>query len=264
MNVVEITVSRLLKSEPVILDTINKHHKIVIEQDTDATIIDELYSKDRIDSDSVLEVEISEGSKLSYISLQSLSNDSNNLIKRKIILKKGSELNFTCCTLGAKTHNSVTDIYLDEGADANYSEAFFSDKNQNFNISANLYHRGKHTRGKVVVKGILKGSSRSIFKGIIRIEKGAEQADSFLAEHTILLDKDARSDSIPSLEIKANEVRCTHSSSMSRIDIDHIFYLMSRGISKEEATRCIALGFLSTAINNEQLMEKVSLKWEND
>ena len=82
------------------------------------------------------------------------------------------------------------------------------------------------------------------FKGMIKIEKGANSAESFLAGHAILLDKGAKSDTIPGLEIETNEVRATHSASVAQIDENQIFYLMCRGLSNEEAKREIVSGFL--------------------
>jgi Fe-S cluster assembly scaffold protein SufB len=90
----------------------------------------------------------------------------------------------------------------------------------------------------------MKDTSQSLFKGMIKINKNAKSTESYLAGHAILLDKGAKSDAIPGLEIESNEVKATHSASVSQIDEKQIFYLMSRGLSEESAKREIVGGFL--------------------
>jgi Fe-S cluster assembly scaffold protein SufB len=90
----------------------------------------------------------------------------------------------------------------------------------------------------------MKDTSKSLFKGMIKIGKEAKAAESYLAGHAILLDKGAKSDAIPGLEIETNEVKATHSASVAQIDEMQIFYLMSRGLSREGAKREIVNGFL--------------------
>jgi Fe-S cluster assembly protein SufB/Fe-S cluster assembly protein SufD len=103
---------------------------------------------------------------------------------------------------------------------------------------------GPSTEGRVVEKSILRNKSKSLFKGMIRIEEKATKANSFLSGRSILLDKDAKSDSIPGLEILTNDVKATHSASVAPIDEEQIFYLETRCLSKKEAERTIIEGFL--------------------
>ena len=94
----------------------------------------------------------------------------------------------------------------------------------------------------------MRDSARSIFKGMIRIEEGAKNSNSYLAEHAMILSKKARADAIPGLEIKTNEVKATHSGSVSQVDEEQIFYLQSRGLTVSEAQRLVILGFLHPAV----------------
>jgi Fe-S cluster assembly scaffold protein SufB len=109
---------------------------------------------------------------------------------------------------------------------------------------SNLIHQGPHTRGRVLVKSVLKDNSKSLFKGMIKIDKEGRGTESYLAGHAILLDRGAKSDAIPGLEIKTNEVRATHSASVAQMDENQIFYLKTRGLSREGAKREIVGGFL--------------------
>ena len=96
---------------------------------------------------------------------------------------------------------------------------------------------------------MLKDKSKSVFKGMIRIGKDARNSSAYLAGHAILLSPDAKSDAIPGLEILTNEVKATHSASVAQIDQEQIFYMMTRGLSEDEAKKFIVLGFLEPAIS---------------
>ena len=134
---------------------------------------------------------------------------------------------------------------------------------------SNLIHTGKNTTGRVLSNGVLKDKSNSIFKGMIKISEFAKYCNSFLSEHAMLLSKDAKAKAIPGLEIETNEVKATHSASVSQIEEDKIFYLMSRGLSDEDAKKMIAFGFFEPVIQKmllDEMKVKVShlleLKWQ--
>ena len=131
-----------------------------------------------------------------------------------------------------------------EGAYAEHVDIIFGNKNQAFDITANLTHLAPSTRGRVSANSVLKDTAKSTFKGMIKICKNARASESYLAGHAILLDKGARSDAIPGLEIETNEVKATHSASVTQVDEEQMFYLMSRGFSRDSARRVIVDGFL--------------------
>src|SRR3989304_5262475 len=111
------------------------------------------------------------------------------------------------------------------------------------------------TTGKVLSKGVMKDGSKSIFKGMIRIAKDAKNSQSYLGEHSLLLSKEAKSDAIPGLEIETNDVKATHAASVSQIDDEKIFYLMARGLDKDEAKKLIITGFFSPIIERMPSMQ---------
>jgi Fe-S cluster assembly scaffold protein SufB len=133
---------------------------------------------------------------------------------------------------------------IGQGSSAEDVGITFGVGNQSFDVSSNLIHIGRNTRGKVLSKAVMKDTAKSLFKGMIKIGKDAKSSESYLAGHSILLNKGAKSDAIPGLEIETNEVRATHAASVSQIDESPIFYLMSRGLSREGAKREIVNGFL--------------------
>ncbi len=131
-----------------------------------------------------------------------------------------------------------------KGANVEHTETIFGSNSQVFDITSNLLHKSSNTRGRIVSKSIVRDKARSLFKGMIKIDKQASNSESYLAGHAIILNKGAKADSIPSLEIENNEVKATHSASVAQIDEEQLFYLTARGFSKEEAKRFIVLGFV--------------------
>jgi Fe-S cluster assembly scaffold protein SufB len=119
---------------------------------------------------------------------------------------------------------------------------------QHFDLCVYLHHVGKVSKGEVYVKGVLKDSARSVFLGKAKIEKDAQNSDSYLVDHVLILSENARADSIPTMEIEANEVRAKHGASVSNIDEEQIFYIMTRGLSETEAKNTIIKGFVENYI----------------
>jgi Fe-S cluster assembly scaffold protein SufB len=138
----------------------------------------------------------------------------------------------------------IDSIMKGPGASAEDVEILFGIGSQSFDVTSNLIHHGTSSRGRVLVKSVMKDASKSLFKGMIKIDKEAKASESYLAGHAILLDKSAKSDAIPGLEIETNEVKATHSASVAQLDENEIFYLMSRGLSRDGAKREIVNGFL--------------------
>jgi len=130
-------------------------------------------------------------------------------------------------------------------------------------------HASPSTEGRVVEKSILRNKSKSLFKGMIRIEKNASKSNSFLSSRSILLDKDAKSDAIPGLEILTNDVKATHSASVAQIDEEQLFYLNTRCLSYAEAERTIIEGFLEPLSRKMSFQVRawiaylIESKWEN-
>ncbi|MGH2404846.1 MAG: SufD family Fe-S cluster assembly protein, partial [bacterium] len=110
-------------------------------------------------------------------------------------------------------------------------------------------HRAPHTLSDLLYKGAVTDHARAVFAGLIRVDKGAQKTNAFQANRNLILSESARSDSIPKLEIMANDLRCTHGSATSRLNEEHIFYLMSRGLSRAQAMRMIVEGFFADIID---------------
>jgi Fe-S cluster assembly protein SufD len=111
------------------------------------------------------------------------------------------------------------------------------------------HHAAKHTRSDLLYKAAVKGSARSIYGGTIRVDASAQRSDAYQASRNLILDEKAKAHSIPSLEILANDVRCTHGATVGRLDDEQLFYLESRGIGRKQAERLLVRAFLEDIIS---------------
>ncbi|HZY93856.1 MAG TPA: Fe-S cluster assembly protein SufD [Candidatus Bathyarchaeia archaeon] len=230
------------------------HNIIIADENSKVTFLQEAYSK--LDSENntglyseVTEVYAGEAAEVGFASLQNFEDRVHSLVNRRSIGKRDSRVNWTVGHIGGGTTRSRMDSVLDgPGATAEDVEVVFGAGSQRFDVVTDLTHQSTHTTGHVLARGILKDSSRTIFKGMIRIGEGAKNSNSYLAEHAMIMSKKARADAIPGLEINTNEVKATHSGSVSQIDEEQVYYLMSRGLDLSEAQRLIIMGFLHPAV----------------
>ncbi len=230
------------------------HNIIIAEDNSKVNFLQEAYSKlDAQEGQSlyseVTEVYLGEDAEVNFSSLQNFEGSVHSTLNRRCVAQKDSRMNWTVGHIGGGTTRSRVESALDgPGAAAEDVEIVFGSESQRVDAVTDLTHRSTHTTGHVLARGVLRDTSRVIFKGMIRIDEGAKNSNSYLAEHAMILSKKARADAIPGLEIKTNEVKATHSGSVSQVDEEQIFYLMSRGLSQSEAQRLIIIGFLHPAV----------------
>ena len=136
-----------------------------------------------------------------------------------------------------------------EGSELEVVGAFWLKGRQSLDLKLTLIHSAPHTSAKISLKAVVEGNAVAHIHGTVIVEKSAPQTNSFLEERVLLLSSQARASAIPNLEIKTNDVKCSHAATVGQIDAEQLFYLESRGLSKNQATHLIAQGFLDT-INN--------------
>ncbi len=192
-----------------------------------------------------------EHSKLNYYLIFGFDEKTENITDLKATLKNNSNLNLFFAQRGGKLNRVKADIYLEnENTMANVYGIFKGEKEENHDITTNLFHNARNTAGDIVVKGVLYDKSSSVYRGKIKITKKGQGTNSFLSNYTLMLGEEAVSNSIPSLEIDADEVKASHSATTGKPEEETIFYLMSRGLKKEEAEKLLTSGFLNPIINN--------------
>ncbi|MGA2200218.1 MAG: Fe-S cluster assembly protein SufD [Nitrososphaerales archaeon] len=199
---------------------------------------------------SVLEVRAGSSSHVDASSLQLLDEMGTYLSNKRVDAANDSHVNITSILLGSTVSRSRMDIVMSgRGSTVEGFEVFFCNRKQRFDLESNLIHDAPDTTAALHARGVLKDQSQSIFKGMIKINHVAKNASSYLAHHAMLLDKGARSDGIPGLDIETNEVKATHSASVAQVDDDQVFYLMARGLPQDEAKKMIVLGFFEPVVS---------------
>jgi FeS assembly protein SufD len=225
---------------------------VVADSGSKATVVQEMYSPNTTDVNEtqqayfeLLECHVDQNASLEIVTLQAMDSKSVNFSNRKAFLNRDSRISWYSGMFGSQLSRYKIDSTMKgPGSIAEDVEIIFGIGDQSFDITSNLIHEGNNSRGRVLVKSVMKDVSKSLFKGMIKIGKGAKGSESYLAGHSIILDKGAKSDAIPGLEIETNEVKATHSASVAQMDESQIFYLMSRGLNLESAKREIVSGFL--------------------
>ena len=246
---------------------------IFADENSKATIVQELYSPKTETQQAYLEflsTSLAANAQLDVTTLQMMDQHAVNFSTRRTDLGQDAKVNWYSGLFGSMLSRYKIDYFLEgTGASSNDSEVIFGNDDQSFDIQTNVNHESPSTEGRVVEKSILRNKSKSLFKGMIRIKENAAKSNSFLSGRSILLDKDAKSDAIPGLEIFTNDVKATHSASVAQIDEEQIFYLKSRCLSHEEAERTIVEGFLEPLSRKMSYQVRawiaylIESKWDN-
>jgi FeS assembly protein SufD len=221
---------------------------IIAEENSKASIVQEIYAPQATKQQAyleVLDVSVNPNSQFDLVTLQAMDQTAVNFSSRAARIERDGRMNWYLGLFGSHLSRYKVDNFLNgQGATAQDTEVVFGNKNQSYDLASNLIHNAPSTIGRVLEKSVLKDTAKSLFKGMIRIEKDAHHAESYLSGHSILLDKGAKSDSIPGLEIFTNDVKATHSASVAQMDEEQIFYLATRCLSKSDAQKIIVEGFL--------------------
>ena len=248
---------------------------VVAEPRSKFTVIEELYSTKpntdvaRSTYGGLSEVHLREGAEVTYGSINNLAQNVNIFTNKKCVGSKDSRIVWSSGFLGgAYTRSRLESVMNEPGASSENVEVVFGTGTQRFDTVSNITHIGPNTSGHAISKGVVKDKSRSLFKGMIRIEKDAKNSRAYLAEHGMILSKDALADAIPGLEISTNEVKATHSASVAQINEEEIFYLTSRGLSENDAKKLIIVGFFEPLVERipvpeiaKRIRRIIDLKW---
>src|SRR5881397_377525 len=131
-----------------------------------------------------------------------------------------------------------------EGSSAKVTSAYAGHARQHLDFDTTQEHAAANTTSDLAFRGVLEGRATAVWRGMIKVDPGAQQTDAFQESRNLLLSKRAHADAIPGLEIEANDVRCTHAAAIAQIDKEQLFYLRSHGIPNDQATRLVIEGFL--------------------
>lgn len=229
------------------------HSLVVLEEGAEAFFVDAFQSETQDEASftsAVVELIIADDAKLRYVQVQDWGRSVWNFMTERSILGRDSEMKNLQVTLGSKfSKNSIGSHLRGENALAEMLGIFFADGDQFFDHHTWQLHESGYATSDLEYKGALKEKSRSVYSGLIKVFEGAQRTDAYQQNRNLVLSRSARADTIPNLEIEANDVRCTHGATVSQVEDEHLFYLMARGIPKSEAQKLIVEGFFRPVID---------------
>ncbi len=215
-----------------------------------------------------VEAFLGDESKLAYATLQDWGRNVYHYSNHRARVGHNAELQWVQTMLGSRMAkaNSYFDL-AGAGAQAFVHGFMFGDQRQHFHLHTLQRHLVDHTTSDLLIKCCLKDRARSIYQGLIQVSEGAQRTDAYQANRNLLLSDTARADSIPGLEILANDVRCTHGATIGHVDDEQLYYLMARGLPRREAQRLVVEGFFAPVLDRiplddvrEQLRHEIEHK----
>ncbi len=196
------------------------------------------------------EVFLGEDAKLVYGTLQEWGGHVYHYSNQRAEVARGAELQWIQTVLGGRMvkTNSYFNL-VGPGGQAFVHGFMFGDGRQQFHLHTLQRHLADHCTSDLLIKGCLKDRARSVYQGLIQVAEGAQRTDAYQANRNLVLSDTARADSIPGLEILANDVRCTHGATIGSVDPEQMYYLMARGLPRNQAQRLIVEGFFAPVID---------------
>jgi Fe-S cluster assembly protein SufD len=232
---------------------------IVAEEFSEIALVDELGSGDFAEqtfSNAGAEIFAGEGARVTYVSLQRLGRGVLHLTTDRLIAGRDAKITTLYTTLGSDvTRADVKCRLVAPGAHVDMLGLYLGERNQHFDHETLQDHIAPHASSNLLFKGSLTDESRSIFRGLIRVHAGAQRTDAYQTNRNLILSDKARADSLPNLEIAADDVRCSHAATVGQLDEEEVFYLRSRGIPFLEAMRLVIFGFFGEVLDQLELVE---------
>ncbi len=225
---------------------------VVLEEGAKAEVWEQYVSTDAEQDalfSTVTELSVGPNSNLRYVCAQGLSEKTWIFGTQRAVVERDAALDWIALGFGAGNGRVAMDTKLaGKGADAKVTGAYATRGRQHLDYATTQEHAAANTTSDLAFRGILDGRSSTVWSGMIKVDPGAQQIDAFQESRNLLLTKKAHADSIPGLEILANDVRCTHAAAIAQIDPEQLYYLRSRGLSLEKAKRLVIEGFLEATV----------------
>ncbi|NPA06340.1 MAG: Fe-S cluster assembly protein SufD [Chloroflexi bacterium] len=196
-----------------------------------------------------VEVHAGPAARLHLAELQSWGEHMWHFSHERVRVQRDAEVHWIYGGVGSRLTKAFLEVDLvEQGATAYISGFYFGHGRQHLDHDTQQNHLAPHTTSDLLFKGALKDQARSVWQGMIYVAPEAQHTDGYQANRNLILSREARVDSIPGLEIMANDVRCTHGATLGRIDEEQVFYLRTRGLSETEARRLIIEGFFEEVL----------------
>src|SRR4051812_15641036 len=218
-----------------------------------------VYSTDSLHS-AVVEIVCKPGSRVRYTTIQNWSQNVFNLVTKRAIAQENATMEWVDCNLGSKLTMKYPSVYLlGEGAHGEVLSIAFAGQGQHQDAGAKIIHAAPKTTSSIFAKSISKDGGRSTYRGLLEVGKGASEARSKVVCDALLLDEDSRSDTYPTIRIDENDADVGHEATVSKVGDEQLFYLQSRGLSEEEASKMIVNGFIEPVVKELPMEYAVEL-----
>ncbi len=234
------------------------HTLIIIEDGAEATFLYESNSDSPLATGlhtGAVEIIVKPGGNLRYVNLQDWGRGVWHFAHQKANIDRDANIQWTIAALGSRFSQVSQQVSLvGPGANCQVNGVMFTQDHQQLTYNTLQHHEAPNCRSDFLYKAALQDKSRTVWRGMIGVDPIAQKTDGYQRNDNLLLSDQARADSIPGLEIQADDVRCTHGSTSGRVDEELIFYAQSRGFTRKEATRMIVTGFF------QQIFDRISIE----
>jgi Fe-S cluster assembly protein SufD len=232
---------------------------VIAEPGSRFSIIEELASPDPElagYSNAVVELFVGQDAKVEYVSLQNLARETWHFASHRARVGRDAELDWVAGGFGSKKGKvRIENDLAGQGATSRVTGAYFADGDQHLDYDTLQEHIAPNTTSDFAFKGALRDEATAVWRGMIRVEPDAQKTNAYQENRNLLLSPKAHADSIPGLEIQANDVRCTHGATVSQVEEEHLFYLQARGLPRSEAQNLIVEGFFRPVIDRVPVEE---------
>jgi Fe-S cluster assembly protein SufD len=235
---------------------------VILEPGAEATLLTETASAS-LDAGGLhcgsIELMVEQGAFLRYVNLQNWGHEVWHFAHQKAHVGREGRLQWTIGALGAKLAKVNQHVALTgPDAEVQVNGVMFTEGKQHVSYNTHQHHMAPYCRSDLLYKAALQDRSRTVWRGMIKVDKAAQRTDAYQRNDNLMLSRDARADSIPGLEIEADDVRCTHGSTSGRVDESQVFYAMTRGYTRREAVRMIVAGFF------QQVFDRITIESVRD
>ncbi|QDU26920.1 FeS cluster assembly protein SufB [Anatilimnocola aggregata] len=238
------------------------HTLIVLEEGAEATVMCETASLPVAGGatgagfhNGATEVILAPRAMLRLVSLQNWSDQVWNFAHQKALVGHDSTLQWTIAAMGSRLSKVNQHVELcGKGAECQVNGVLFTEGKQHISYHTLQHHAAPGCRSDFLYKAALQDKSRTVWRGMIKVDPLAQKTDGYQRNDNLMLSTEARADSIPGLEIEADDVRCTHGSTTGKVDEELIFYAQARGLTRQEATRIIVSGFF------QQIFDRITIE----
>ncbi|MBN6040744.1 Fe-S cluster assembly protein SufB [Amycolatopsis sp. 195334CR] len=203
-----------------------------------------IYQSDSLHS-AVVEIIVKKGGRCRYTTIQNWSNNVYNLVTKRAKAEEGATMEWVDGNIGSKVTMKYPSVFLmGEHAKGEVLSVAFAGEGQHQDAGAKMEHLAPHTSSTVVSKSVARGGGRTSYRGLVKVAKRAHHSRSSVVCDALLVDTISRSDTYPYVDIRNDEVSMGHEATVSKVSADQLFYLMSRGLTEEEAMAMVVRGFV--------------------